>query len=135
MHAALSKDTVKQFSKFAVVGITSLAVDYILLLVLVELLHVDFLIATSASFLASVVVNYFLSMRYVFSRRDDLSRKREFTIFAVLSAVGLGLNDLFMFVGVAVLSIGYQVMKLISTFMVTWYNFFSRRRFLDGGRA
>lgn len=135
MRAALSKDTVKQFSKFAVVGITSLAADYILLLVLVELLHVDFLIATSASFLASVVVNYFLSMRYVFSRRDDLSRKREFTIFAVLSAVGLGLNDLFMFVGVAVLSIGYQVMKLISTFMVTWYNFFSRRRFLDGGRA
>ncbi len=135
MRAALSKDTVKQFSKFAVVGITSLAVDYILLLVLVELLHVDFLIATSASFLASVVVNYSLSMRYVFSRRDDLSRKREFTIFAVLSAVGLGLNDLFMFVGVAVLSIGYQVMKLISTFMVTWYNFFSRRRFLDGGRA
>lgn len=135
MRAALFKDTVKQFSKFAVVGITSLAVDYILLLVLVELLHVDFLIATSASFLASVVVNYFLSMRYVFSRRDDLSRKREFTIFAVLSAVGLGLNDLFMFVGVAVLSIGYQVMKLISTFMVTWYNFFSRRRFLDGGRA
>ncbi|HJA00199.1 GtrA family protein [Candidatus Collinsella stercoripullorum] len=135
MRAALSKDTVKQFSKFAVVGITSLAVDYILLLVLVELLHVDFLIATSASFLASVVVNYFLSMRYVFSRRDDLSRKREFTIFAVLSAVGLGLNDLFMFVGVAVLSIGYQVMKLISTFMVTWYNFFSRRRFLDGGHA
>lgn len=135
MRAALSKDTVKQFSKFAVVGITSLAVDYILLLVLVELLHVDFLIATTASFLASVVVNYFLSMRYVFSRRDDLSRKREFTIFAVLSAVGLGLNDLFMFVGVAVLSIGYQVMKLISTFMVTWYNFFSRRRFLDGGRA
>lgn len=135
MRAALSKDTVKQFGKFAAVGITSLAADYILLLVLVELLHVDFLIATSASFLASVVVNYFLSMRYVFSRRDDLSRKREFTIFAVLSAVGLGLNDLFMFVGVAVLSIGYQVMKLISTFMVTWYNFFSRRRFLDGGRA
>ena len=135
MRAALSKDTVKQFGKFAAVGITSLAVDYILLLVLVELLHIDFLIATSASFLASVVVNYFLSMRYVFSRRDDLSRKREFTIFAVLSAVGLGLNDLFMFVGVAVLSIGYQVMKLISTFMVTWYNFFSRRRFLDGGRA
>ena len=41
MRAALSKDTVKQFSKFAAVGITSLAVDYILLLVLVELLHVD----------------------------------------------------------------------------------------------
>ena len=40
-----------------------------------------------------------------------------------------------MFVGVGVLNIGYQAMKLISTFFVTWYNFFSRRRFLDASKA
>lgn len=135
MREALEKANAKQFAKFAAVGIASLAVDYVLLLVLVEILHVDFLIATSLSFIASVVVNYFLSMRYVFAHRGDLSRKREFTIFAVLSAIGLGLNDLFMFVGVAFLSIGYQLMKLISTFMVTWYNYFSRRKFLDASQA
>lgn len=135
MRNALNKPTVKQFTKFALVGFTSLAVDYLLLISLVELLHVDYLVGTTLAFVASVVVNYVLSMRFVFERRDDLSRKREFTIFALLSAIGLGLNDLFMFVGVAFLSIGYQAMKLISTFMVTWYNYFSRRRFLDGGRA
>ena len=64
-----------------------------------------------------------------------MSRKREFTIFAILSAIGLGLNDLYMFVGVAVFNIGYQFMKLVSTFLVTWYNYFSRRRFLDGSHA
>ena len=85
--------------------------------------------------LDGVIVNYILSIRYVFDRREDMSRKREFTIFAVLSAIGLGLTDLFMFVGVAFLSIGYQAMKLISTFMVTWYNYFSRRKFLSGGHA
>lgn len=135
MRNALNKPTTKQFTKFALVGFTSLAVDYLLLIVLVELLHVDYLVGTTLAFIASVVVNYFLSMRFVFERRDDLSRKREFTIFALLSAIGLGLNDLFMFVGVAFLSVGYQAMKLISTFMVTWYNYFSRRRFLDGGHA
>lgn len=132
---ALYKPQTKQFVKFALVGFTSLAVDYVLLLVLVELLHLDFLVGTTISFVASVVVNYFLSMRFVFSRREGMSRSREFTIFAILSAIGLGLNDLFMFAGVAVLNIGYQVMKLISTFMVTWYNYFSRRKFLDGSRA
>ncbi|MDM8302172.1 GtrA family protein [Collinsella tanakaei] len=135
MRNALNKPTAKQFTKFALVGFTSLAVDYLLLIALVELLHVDYLVGTTLAFIASVVVNYFLSMRFVFVRRDDLSRKREFTIFALLSAIGLGLNDLFMFVGVAFLSVGYQAMKLISTFMVTWYNYFSRRRFLDGGHA
>ena len=132
MREALEKANAKQFAKFAAVGIASLAVDYVLLLVLVEILHVDFLIATSVSFIASVVVNYFLSMRYVFDHRDDMSRKREFTIFAILSAVGLGLNDLFMFVGVTMLNIAYQAMKVIATFCVTWYNFFTRKKFLAG---
>lgn len=135
MHNVLQKPDAKRFVKFALVGFASLAVDYAMLIALVELFHIDFLIATSISFIASVVVNYFLSVKFVFGRRDDMSRKREFTIFAVLSAIGLGLTDLFMFVGVAFLSIGYQLMKLISTFMVTWYNYFSRKRFLSGSHA
>lgn len=135
MRKALSNPNVQQFTKFALVGFTSLGVDNVLLLALVELLHIDVLVGTTVSFIVSVIVNYILSIRYVFDRREDMSRKREFTIFAVLSAIGLGLTDLFMFVGVAFLSIGYQAMKLISTFMVTWYNYFSRRKFLSGGHA
>jgi putative flippase GtrA len=135
VRAALNSTATKQFGRFAVVGLVSLAVEYSLLLYMVEVQSINYLVATTISFFASVVVNYLLSMRYVFKRREDISRKREFTIFAVLSAIGLGLNDLYMFVGVGVLNIGYQAMKLISTFFVTWYNFFSRRRFLDAGKA
>lgn len=135
MHNVLQKPDTRQFARFALVGFASLAVDYLMLVALVEVAHLDVFISTTCSFVTSVVVNYFLSVKYVFSRRTDMSRKREFTIFAVLSAIGLALTDLFMFVGVAFLSVGYQLMKLISTFMVTWYNYFSRRRFLDGGRA
>ena len=120
----------QQFAKFAAVGIISFAVDWLLLVLLVEGLRCDYLLATTVSFLASVALNYALSMRYVFDHRDDMSRKREFTIFAILSAVGLGLNDVFMFVGVTMLNIAYQAMKVIATFCVTWYNFFSRKKFL-----
>lgn len=135
MRKLIQMPSTKQFLKFAVVGFASLAVDYVLLLILVEWLHMDFMLSTTASFIASVIVNYALSMKYVFDHRKGMTRKREFTIFAILSAIGLGLNDLYMFVGVAVFNIGYQLMKLVSTFLVTWYNFFSRRRFLDGSRA
>ena len=53
----------------------------------------------------------------------------------MLSAIGLGLNDLYMFIGVSLLNVGTMAMKLISTFFVTWYNYFSRRKFLDAGRG
>ena len=98
---------------------------------LVEACEADLFFSTTVSFIVSVIINYVLSMKYVFVHREGMSRKREFTIFAILSAVGLGLNDLYMFVGVTMLNIGYQAMKLISTFLVTWYNFFSRKKFLS----
>ena len=131
VRALIAKDSTKQFGKFAIVGLLSLAVEYATLLYLVEVAHVAVLPSTTISFIASIVVNYILSMRYFFEHREDISRKREFTIFAILSAIGLGLNDFYMFVGVSMLNIGYQGMKLISTFLVTWYNFFSRRKFLS----
>jgi putative flippase GtrA len=131
VRAALTQENTKQFGKFAIVGLTSLAVDYALLMFLVEACEADLFFSTTVSFIVSVIINYVLSMKYVFDHREGMSRKREFTIFAILSAVGLGLNDLYMFVGVTMLNIGYQAMKLISTFLVTWYNFFSRKKFLS----
>ena len=127
----MTQENTKQFGKFAIVGLTSLAVDYALLMFLVEACEADLFFSTTVSFIVSVIINYVLSMRYVFDHREGMNRKREFTIFAILSAVGLGLNDLYMFVGVTMLNIGYQAMKLISTFLVTWYNFFSRKKFLS----
>lgn len=130
----VSRAGAKRFSRFALVGLASLAVEYALLLLFVESWHMDYMLGTTFAFTASIAVNYALSLHYVFDHREGMSRGREFTIFAALSAVGLGLNDLYMYVGVGMLNIGYQVMKLIATFFVTWYNYFSRKRFL-GSRA
>ena len=123
MRKALAQPHTKQFLKFAVVGLISFGIDWGMLIALVELFHLDFLMSTTISFVTSVVVNYWLSMKYVF------------TIFTILSVIGLGLNDLYMFVGVTFLSIGYQAMKAIATFLVTWYNYFSRRFFLEGAQS
>lgn len=130
MLDTLKNPGTQQFLKFAVVGIISFAVDWLLLVFLTDVCRVDYLVSTSISFLISVALNYALSVRYVFPHRDDMSRKREFTIFAILSAIGLGLTDVFMFVGVTMLNVAYQAMKVIATFCVTWYNYFSRRKFL-----
>ena len=135
MRAALAHPNTRQFLKFALVGFASLAVEYLFLGYFLQALSMDYLLATTIAFIISIVVNYILSMKYVFSHKEDMSRKREFTIFAVLSAIGLGLNDLYMFIGVSLLNVGTMAMKLISTFFVTWYNYFTRRKFLDAGRG
>lgn len=132
MRDMLERPSTKQFLKFAVVGLISFGIDWGMLIVLVEMFHLNFLLSSTISFLTSVVFNYWMSLKFVFDHRKGMGRKREFTIFAILSVIGLGLNDLYMFVGVTILNIGYQVMKAIATFLVTWYNYFTRRRFLEG---
>ena len=131
MRDALNKTSTQQFMKFAAVGIFSFVVDWLLLVILTEGFGIDYLVSTTVSFLVSVSLNYALSMKFVFEHRDDMSRKREFTIFAILSCIGLGLTDVLMFAGVTILNIAYQAMKVIATFCVTWYNFFTRKKFLS----
>ena len=121
--------------KFGVVGVIATVIDFGIMNLLHYGLGLNILIANTSGFIISLIVNYLASMKYVFAHKEGMSRKREFTIFTILSVIGLGLNDLYMFVGVTFLSIGYQAMKAIATFLVTWYNYFSRRFFLEGARS
>ncbi len=125
------RELVLQFCKFGLVGIISLLADYGFLVFLVEMLGVDYFKACAFSYTLSVLVNYVLSMRYVFHGRDDISKAKEATIYFVLSLIGLVCNQIIMWVAVDMLGIFYGLAKLLSTAMVTGYNFVSRKKFLE----
>lgn len=120
-----------QFMKFGVVGVIAFVIDYGVMIALTELFGVPYLISTTVSFIVSVIFNYVASMRYVFKRKDDMSRRREFIIFVVLSVIGLGLNDLLMWIMVDHLFIDYRISKIVVTVIVAVWNFVSRKVFLE----
>ena len=82
--------------KFGVVGAIAFVIDYGLLALLTEVFGIHYLVSATVSFTVSVIFNYLASMRFVFSHRDDMSRTREFVTFLILSAIGLGINELIM---------------------------------------
>lgn len=125
---------VKQFAKFGIVGGIAFVIDYAMMIALTEALNVPYIASTTISFIVSTIFNYIASMRYVFAHRDDISKRREFTMFVVLSVIGLLMNDALMALGTTVIGIDYRITKIGATGIVTIYNFISRRIFIDGQR-
>lgn len=129
------KQLIAQFMKFGVVGAVAFVIDYGLLALLTEVFGVNYLASATISFTASVVFNYVASMRYVFTHKEGMSRRREFVIFVVLSVVGLGINNACMWAGVELFGIHYLLTKIVATAIVMVWNFVTRKIFLDGGRS
>lgn len=124
------KKLISQFFKFGVVGVIAFIVDYLSLYLLTEFLNVYYLISSIISFLLSIIVNYILSIKWVF----DIKKKQSFKdviIFTLLSAIGLLINLLVMYLSVEVFKIHYMIGKLIATFIVMIWNFVTRKIFLE----
>jgi len=117
--------------RFGIVGALAFLIDYGLLVLLTQIFSINYLVSATISFIVSLIFNYLASMRFVFVRRDDLSRHREFIIFVILSVIGLGINDLLMWLGVSWLAVDYRLTKLAVTVIVMLWNFVSRKIFLD----
>ena len=126
--------------KFGVVGVIAFVIDYGLLAFCTEVLGINYLISATIGFTVSVIFNYLASMRYVFTHKEDMSRRREFVIFVVLSIIGLIINNACMWAGVELIRwpdwIGthaYLIVKIFATAVVMVWNFVTRKIFLDAG--
>ena len=122
-----------QLMKFGVVGFIAFLIDYGLLAFCTEILHINYLVSATIGFTVSVVFNYLASMRYVFTHKEEMSRRREFIIFVVLSIVGLVINNAILWAGVELLHVHYLIVKIFATAVVMVWNFVTRKIFLDAG--
>lgn len=128
------KSLIEQFLKFGIVGVVAFFIDYGILMLLSQVVGWDPVPSSAISFTISVVFNYVASMRYVFTRREDLSRGREFVIFVVLSVIGLGINSLCIWLGTRAFGNGALAVtstKVVATVIVALWNFWSRKRWLE----
>ena len=124
------KNLIIQIIKFSIVGVIATIIDFSVLMLLKEVVHLDVLVASALSFCVSVVANYILSMLFVFKGGKN-GKIKEFIIFVVLSVGGLLLNQFLMWLGTEILAVYYLWVKVFACVFVPIYNFVTRKIFLE----
>lgn len=124
----------EQIVKFGLVGVIATIIDYAILMFLSQVIGWDPVLSSGISFTISLVFNYLASMKYVFVRKEDMDRRKEFGFFVVLSLIGLALNQTCMAIGTSILgsgAIAVTINKVFATAIVMAWNFLSRKKWLE----
>ncbi len=139
----------RQILKFGVVGGLSFIIDFIIYTAIIAIFgnaKVTVAVAAFFGFTISLIFNYFMSMKFVFVHDEKMDRRNEFTIFAILSLIGLGLNEILIlgvlvtFDNVAFLQTCLSgilwkykelIGKVFATGVVMVYNFITRKIFIE----
>ena len=144
----------QQIAKFGIVGVICFVIDYVIYRIanlvfettgIADTFPQYIYVSLALAFCVSVVANYIMSFKFVFVRKDDMSRKKEFTIFLILSVIGLVINEICMFIGMDVIYAGWSWLRDImsrdfakdfffkfgATGVVMVYNFITRKIFLE----
>lgn len=131
----MNSKLVQQILKFGAVGFLCFFIEYGLLILLKELLQMNVLVANFLAFTVSAIVNYVLSILFVFETDKEKNKVKEFIVFFALSVGGLIINEIVMWLGTGVLdqfwSRSYIIVKPFATGVVMIYNFITRKIFIE----
>ena len=125
------KKLIIQIIKFGFVGFLCFFIDYGIMVFLTEALKINYLISSGCSFSVSVIVNYILSIKFVFDADRDANKVKQFLVFLFFSIGGLIINQIVMWVAVDLLGIFYMISKIGATAIVMVYNFITRKLFIE----
>lgn len=123
-----------EFFRYGIVGGIAFLADFGALVGTKELLFRDWssgvYVAAVVGFVVGLVVNYWLSLLFVFTAQKDRGKGRSwgaFLVFGIIGVVGLGLTELGMWVGVELLAWNYMIVKMLVTGAVLMWNYLGRK--------
>ena len=122
----------KRIARYFAVGGAAACVDIGLFMLFAQGLGWPYLRVAAGSFVAATLVNYFLSVRFVFVSGARFAKRWEIALVFIVSAVGLAINQLILAACVELAHFTLLFAKLTATGVVFFWNYLARRLLVFG---
>ena len=118
----IDKILLLKFIKFCAVGFSGMVIDFGTTWLLKEKARVNKYIANSAGFILAATSNYIWNRLWTFQSENN-QIAFEYLSFIIISVIGLGINNLVVFLFSDKLKFNFYFSKLIAIGVVTLWNF------------
>lgn len=119
----------KKVTKFGIVGFIGMAIDFLVTWFLKEKLRLNKYVANSLGFTCAVINNFYLNLMWTFKVSGSHSSNVYFIKFVLISVIGLGLNNTFVYLFSDRLSINFYLSKVLAVACVFVWNFSANNYF------
>ena len=113
--------TSQQFIIYTGIGAIGTTGHYVTLILLVQVIHTNPVIATTIGFAIGALINYALNYRLTFN--SNKRHREALTKFFSVASLGAVINTAIMTVGINLLALHYLFIQLIATCFVLTLNF------------
>ena len=122
----------RRLARYFAVGGAAAAVDISLFMVFAGWMGLPYLRVTVCTFIVATLVNYVLSVRFVFVSGQRFTPRRELALVYLVSALGLALHAALLWLAFERLGFPLLLAKLGATGAVFFWNYAARRLFVFG---
>lgn len=116
--------------KYFFVGSSAAIIDITIFLIFAKILGFNYLIIGTIGFIIATFVNYYLSIRFVFTSNIRFSAATEVSLIYFISTIGLLLNLCALYVFIDILIFDKIISKMFASSSVFIWNFITRNNFV-----
>ena len=117
-----------KFLKFGVVGFSGVFVDFGITYLFKEIIKINKYVSNAIGFVCAATSNYILNRIWTF-QSENADVATEYGKFMLVSAIGLGINSLTLYILTDKLKWNFYLSKIFAIGMATLWNFFANLLF------
>ncbi len=124
----IDKLFILKFLKFGAVGFSGVFVDFGVTYLFKEIIKINKYVSNAIGFICAATSNYILNRIWTF-QSDNANVATEYGKFMLVSAIGLGINSLTLYLLTDKLKWNFYLSKIFAIGMATLWNFFANLLF------